>query len=117
MAELWQLDYGYKVRVINGKNKDKEGHLVYCSRFGDVCIDTKEIPNGNYKIREFPPNLEIVCMDNPFNIKSKETDLSNFDCAKLLLLKDNPKKLLENQKYFTQDYINSAKSSIESSRQ
>ena len=41
MVKLYQLDYGYKVRVLNGKNKDKEGFLVYCSRFGDVCIGTK----------------------------------------------------------------------------
>ena len=47
MAELYQLDYGYKVKVLNGKNKNKEGYLVYCSCFGDVCIDTKKRPDGN----------------------------------------------------------------------
>ena len=112
MAELYQLDYGYKVKVLNGKNKDKEGYLVYCSRFGDVCIDIKKRPDGNYKIREFPSNLEILSRDNPFNIKNKERDLSNFDCVKFSLLIDNPKKILENPKYFTQDFIDSAKSSI-----
>ena len=77
-TQLWMLDYGYKVRVINGKNKNKEGYLVYCSRFGDVCIDTKKLPDGNYKIREFPLNLEILSMDNPFDIKDRSNDLSNF---------------------------------------
>ena len=114
MAELYQLDYGYKVKVLNGKNKNKEGYLVYCSCFGDVCIDTKKRPDGNYKIREFPLNLEILARDNPFKIKNKERDLSNFDCAKFSLLIYNPKKILENKKYFTQDFINSAKSSIKS---
>ena len=82
-TQLWMLDYGYKVRVINGKNKNKEGYLVYCSRFGDVCIDTKKLPDGNYKIREFPLNLEILSMDNPFDIKDRSNDLSNFDVSAL----------------------------------
>lgn len=112
MAELWQLDHGYKVKVLDGKNKGKEGYVVYCSRFGDICIDTKKRPDGDYKIREFPKNLEIVSMDNPFSIKNKSRDFSNFDCAKFSLLLNNPKKILDNQKYFTQDFINSAKSSL-----
>ena len=111
-TQLWMLDYGYKVRVINGKNKNKEGYLVYCSRFGDVCIDTKKLPDGNYKIREFPLNLEILSMDNPFDIKDRSNDLSNFDVAKLMLSIYNPKIILENQKYFNKQEIECAESSI-----
>ena len=105
-----------KLEFLMEKNKDKEGYLVYCSRFGDVCIDIKKRPDGNYKIREFPSNLEILSRDNPFNIKNKERDLSNFDCAQFSLLLSNPQKVLDNKEYFSKEFINSAKSSIESSK-
>ena len=59
-TQLWMLDYGYKVRVLDGKNKYKIGYIVMDSRFGDVGINTAKKPDRNYQIREHPSNLEII---------------------------------------------------------
>src|SRR3989344_6333386 len=112
-TQLWMLDYGYKVRVLDGKNKYKIGYIVMDSRFGDVGINTAKKPDRNYQIREHPSNLEIISMENPHNIKPLfNDDLSNFDIAKLILLIHTPKIILENQKYFNKQEIEYAESSI-----
>ena len=108
-TQLWMLDYGYKVKVLEGKNKEKVGYIVMDSRFGDVGINTTKKPDRNYQIREQPSNLEIISLENIHNIKSSTfSGLSNFDCAKLMLLINNPKMILENQKYFDKQIIESA---------
>lgn len=114
MIEMWQLDYGYKVRVLEGKNKDKIGWVVYGSDLGHICINTAKIPKDNsYSLSEFPSNLEILSTDNPYKIKPTFTsDLSNFAFARLSLLIENPKKVLINRQYFSEDLIRSARRSL-----
>ena len=115
MAEYWQLDYGYKVKVLNGKDKDKTGWIVYGSRMGDICINTHKAPkNREYQIREPPQNLEILSMDDPYNLKRfhEERDLSNFECAKLDILIRCPKLILMRRQYFDEKMILIAKKSL-----
>ena len=112
-TQLWMLDYGYKVSVLDGKNKGIAGYIVMDSRFGDVGINTSKKPDNNYQIREYPSNLEIISMENPHNLGPLfKNDLSYFDVAKLMLSIYNPKTILENQKYFNKQEIECAKSSI-----
>ena len=111
--QLWMLDYGYKIRVLEGKNKDKIGYIVMDSRFGDVGINTTKKPDKSYQIREQPSNLEIISMENPYNIKPLPWHgLSEFDSAKLMLLLHNSKIVLENQKYFDKKVVEAAESSV-----
>ena len=111
MAEYWQLDYGYKVRILRGRNKDRKGWVVYGSDLGHICINTHEIPKDNsYTITEFPGNLEVLSTDNPYKIKPLfGRDLSNFDFAKLKFAEENTKEVLMNRKYFDENAVQNAK--------
>ena len=114
MAEFWQFDYGYKIKVLNGKNKNKEGWVVYGSPKGNICINTNEIPEDmSYSIREFPKNIEILSIANPYKIKDLfENDLSIFDFAKLEIIKQNPKKALTYRKYLKKEQIQTARRNL-----
>jgi len=51
MTSFYELDYGYKVRVLTGEHKDQEGSIVMGSRFGHVGIDFNTPPTlGHYEI-------------------------------------------------------------------
>jgi ribosomal protein L24 len=113
MAKLWQLDYGYKVRVLEGEDKGKEGWVVYASDRGYICINTRKVPKDNsYQITEYPSNLEILSIDNPYNVKQKLGGLSNFDFAKIVISNEEPKKVLMNRQYFHEQTIVNARRAL-----
>jgi hypothetical protein len=64
MAKLEDLDFGYKVRVLNGRNKGKTGYALYPMSNGEVAINTQEPPEHNYNMRENPKDLEIISKEN-----------------------------------------------------
>lgn len=110
---LWMLDYGHKVKVLEGENKGKEGYVVYASRMGHICINTNKKPDRKYHITEKPSNLEITSMENSHNITPLPTEgLSEFDCVKLEILIRAPEAILKYQEYFNKQIIDSAKNSI-----
>ena len=110
MAEWWQLDYGYKVKILEGGNKGKKGYIVMeNSKYVGVSFDSKPLL-GIYYVTEKPSNLEIISMSNPHNIGIKSSEMSTFDYEKLKLLQNNPQEILkeENKKYFDKGLIESA---------
>ncbi|HLA23673.1 MAG TPA: hypothetical protein VJZ93_04025 [Candidatus Nanoarchaeia archaeon] len=93
MVERYELDYGHKVRVTSGKNKNREGVVVMASRLGDVGINTEEIPRpGKYDLRELPNNLDIISTGDPYNIRKqiKLDDLSWFEYDRVIYGLNDP---------------------------
>jgi len=108
-TRLWMLNYGYKVKVVNGTNKGKEGHIVVSFMYRGVGINTKEIPDKTYQIIEPSSRLEVLSTENPHNIQAPfPSELSDFDCAKRDILIRNPKMVLEHKEYFDEELINYA---------
>jgi hypothetical protein len=64
MVKIEDLNFGYKVRVLNGRNKDKTGYVLYPMLNGEVAINTEEPPEHNYNMRENPSDLEIISTEN-----------------------------------------------------
>ena len=135
MAELWKFDYGYKVGVSEGENKDKEGYVTGATEKGKIQINLNETPvSGEHHIEEPASNLEILVIGNPYDlwnseivekdeergyrvIKGKLYEFSSFDNAKITLLINDPQKILDNKKYFPErdgsDWIQLAKKAVE----
>jgi len=131
MAKLWQLDYGYKVKPLEGKNKNQEGYVTGTTEKGKIKINLDEKPySGKHHIEEAPSNLEIIAISNPHKIFSTENlekdkekgyriikeklyEFSPFVDAKFFLLVNDPQEILDNKKYFPErdgsDWIKLAK--------
>ena len=107
---MYQLDYGYEVRILEGKHKGKTGFVVMGSTHGDIGINLRKKPKiGDYQTRVNPSDLEIVSMENPHELNFSFGDLSVFQCARLMVRVTNPQMVLDNQKYFEDYLIESAK--------
>ena len=113
MAHYYQLDYGYKVRILDGKHKGREGTIVMGSRFGDVGINLNKKPKlGTYHTREKPSGIEIISMDDSFKIKEQLGGLHNeFMDARMDVIMWNPQEAIDNQQYFSDAMIALAKQS------
>jgi len=136
MAKLWQLDYGYKVKPLEGKNKNQEGYVTGVSEDGKIKINLDERPySGEHHIIEAVSNLKVLVIGNPHDIwdveivrdkkggghelTDKVNEQTEFTIAKLDLLATNPQKILDNKEYFTvlpnDDWIESAEKQLEKS--
>jgi hypothetical protein len=113
MAHYYQLDYGYRVRILDGKCKGREGTIVMGSRFGDVGINLKEKPKlGTYHTREKPSNIDVISMDDDFKIKEQLGNCHNeFIDARMDVIMCDPQEAIENPQYFSDAMIALAKQS------
>jgi len=99
------FDYGYKVKTLEGKNQ--EGYVTGVSEDGKIKISLDKKPySGKHDIIKPASNLEILTMNNPYDICDIKYDVepenqTEFFMAKLDLLLTNPQTILDNKKYFT----------------
>lgn len=118
MAEmiLAFFDYGYEVKILEGKNQ--KGYVIGVSEDGKIEISLREKPySGEHHIIEPVSNLEILELSNPYKIWQSEivrdkkggghelTDKfdkqSPFFRAKLKILAENPEIIINYPEYFT----------------
>ena len=110
MAELYQLRYGMKVRVKQGKDKGSEGWVSMGSRLGDVGIN--EEPKLGYQIRAEPSRLEILSREihpllrDPLN----ENGVDYFWGVRTQLCINNPDLVIANKEYFEEGEVTLAAS-------
>ena len=83
MAKLYELDWGYKVRIKEGEHEGKEGIIVMGYRSGRVHVCFAAVPTIGSLHRscatEDAINLELVLRQDPFHIgaqleEHEETD-------------------------------------------
>jgi len=104
MADLWQLDYGYEVRI---KGKNQQGYVIGITEKGKIEINlSKEPYSGKHDIEVDPSKLEVLVIGNPHDICDLKYEVApekqtEFFMAKLDLLLTDPQKILDNKKYFT----------------
>lgn len=116
------FNYGYKVKTPEGK----KGYVTGVTEDWGIKINLRENPySGEHHIIEPASNLEILAMDNPFDICDIEYDLvpkgqTPFIIAKLEVLDKYPQVILDNPEYFTvlqdDDWIEFAEKRLEELR-
>jgi len=119
MAKLWQLDYGYKVKTLEGK----EGYVIGITEKGKIEINLDKEPySGKHDIEVDPSKLEVLVIGNPHDICDLKYEVApkkqtEFTVAKLDLLLTDPQKILDNKKYFTvlpdDDWIEFAEKAVQ----
>lgn len=115
MVEYYQLEYGYKVRILDGTFKGREGIITMGSRFGDIGISFKEKPKYGYDVREPPQNLEIICKEDTFGVKKEHAghDLTPFEFERWMILQKNPEYILQHPEDFDAKDTELAKKRVE----
>jgi len=104
MANLWQLDYGYKVRI---KGKNQQGYVIGITEKGKIEINLNKKPySGKHDIEVDPSNLEVLVIGNPHDICDLKYEVApekqtEFTVAKLKVVNENPEIIIKYPEYFT----------------
>lgn len=117
MAEFYQLDIGYQVRILSGKYIGRAGFVVMGSRFGDVGINLHATPQlGDYQTRERPSELEIISADDPHKLQKAYAGDNPFFWTRMFMELLQPEIVVANPTYFTGDQLHSAEQRIQRKR-
>jgi len=120
MADLWQLDYGYEVKI---KGKNQQGYVIGITEKGKIEISlSKEPYSGKHDIEVDSSKLEVLVIGNPHDICDLKYEVApkkqtKFTVARLKVVNENPEIIIKYPEYFTalpkDDWVKLAKKYIQ----